>query len=68
MKKGLIYIIGLTLIVSNSITFLGGTLGLIGFMNQSLEETAKYTADIPQINILGGGVGFYHSAYLHFCW
>jgi hypothetical protein len=57
MKKGLIYIIGLTLIVSNSITFLGGILGLIGFMNQSLEETIRLLNIQPIFPklIYGGG-------------
>jgi len=61
MKKVLIYIIGLTLIVSNSITFLGGILGLIGFMNQSLEETIRLLniqPIFPKLIYWGVGLGF----------
>jgi hypothetical protein len=60
MTKGIIYIAGLTLIVLNLISFLGGILGLIGFMSQSLEETIKLLnikPIFPKLIYLGAVLG-----------
>ncbi len=41
MAKGLIYIAGLILIIMNSIGFLGGVIGTIGFIGKPIEEIIK---------------------------